>query len=279
MQRVAIVGVGLIGGSFGLALRKRGFAGEIVGVSSQATIQDALRRHAIDRADSLEGACLTADLVLLATPISRILELLPRVLEFSRGAALVTDAGSTKRAIAQCAASCRARARFVGGHPMAGKATQGVKAADADLFTGRRWIVCAESRNDAVDELFTWIERVGAEPVLMTAEEHDRIVSAASHLPQMLSTTLASLLAGRNDAAQIAAAAGPGLADMTRLAKSSAAIWRDILDTNRDEILQRIDEFNAELTRIRGLVEGGEIEPLFSQAAKLASLVRGPRND
>jgi prephenate dehydrogenase len=274
MRSVAIVGVGLIGGSFGLALRKAGFRGEITGVSSPATIEKAVQAGAIDRGESLEQACVHADLILLAAPIARIIEQLPRVMALARHDAIVTDAGSTKRAICAAAASARGRARFVGGHPMAGKETRGVESAEASLFAGRPWILCGAERDDAVNAMFEWAERAGANPLLMTAEEHDRVIAAASHLPQMVSTALAAALARRPDAAAVAANAGPGLTGMTRLALSGADIWQDIASTNRDEILGCLDALGAELAGLRQRVDAGTIAEPFAAAAGFARKVR-----
>lgn len=275
MRSVAIVGVGLIGGSFGLALRKAGFRGEIVGVSSAATIEKAVRLGAIDRGEALEQASVHADLVLLAAPIARILDHLPRVMTLAKHDAIVTDVGSTKRAICAAAAASKGRARFVGGHPMAGKESRGVEAAEASLFHGRPWLICGETRDDAVNSMFEWVERVGAVPSLLTAEEHDRVIAAASHLPQMVSTALAATLARRSDAADVAASAGPGLTDMVRLAMSGAGIWRDIVATNRDEILRCLEEMAGGLAEVRRAVESGEIAGVFEEGAGLAKRVRG----
>lgn len=275
MQTVAIVGVGLIGGSFGLALREAGFRGRILGVSSAATLRAAAARGAVDEGASLEDASVSADLILLATPIQQIVEHLPRVMELARASAVVTDVGSTKRAITQRAAASRGRATFIGGHPMAGKESRGVESAEASLFKGRPWLLTLEQRTAAADLLMEWIERIGAEPVLMTAEQHDRLVAASSHLPQMISTALAYSLARRTDAEGVVSAAGPGLQDMVRLARSGADIWRDIAATNKDEILAALDAFAGQLAEVRTAVEENRLEDLFAAASGFAGKVRG----
>jgi len=188
VKTVAIVGVGLIGGSFALALRKAGFQGRIIGVSSPATIDKAFSRGAIDEALPLAEAAAAADLVYLSQPISRIIETL-KVLDTD---ALVTDAGSTKAVICETARELK-RGRFVGGHPMAGKESRGVEQADADLFRGRPYVLTSRE-----PELENWIDRIGARLVLLEPAEHDRQVAFVSHLPQLLSTALASVLAGKN---------------------------------------------------------------------------------
>jgi prephenate dehydrogenase len=259
VNTVAIVGVGLIGGSFALALRKAGFQGKIIGVSSPATVQKALARGVIDEALPLPEAAAAADLVYLAQPISGILATLD-VLETD---ALVTDAGSTKAAICELARKLK-RGRFVGGHPMAGKESRGVEHADADLFRGRPYVLTARE-----PELERWIERFGARLVLLEPAEHDRQVAFVSHLPQLLSTTLASVLAGKENVA------GPAAADLTRLALSPYDIWRDIFATNAEPIDAALGAFIARLEEVRTHLRASEMEVLFSQAAASARALRG----
>jgi prephenate dehydrogenase len=150
-----------------------------------------------------------------------------------------------------------------------------VEAAEATLFQGRPWLICGETRDDGVNAMFEWAERVGAVPSLLTAEEHDRVIAAASHLPQMVSTALAAALAARADAAHVASSAGPGLSDMVRLALSGADIWQDIVATNRDEILRCLEQMTGGLEEVRRAVESGEIKGVFEAGAGLASQVRG----
>ena len=163
---VTVAGVGLIGGSFALALRQAGFAGKIIGVSSPATVQAALQRGAIDEALPLAEAAAQSDVIYLAQPISRILETLNVIDGAVRPGTLITDAGSTKRAIVERAQRTIKRGRFVGGHPMAGKEARGVEAADANLFRTRPYVLTA---GDA--ELERWIEKIGARLVKLDAAE------------------------------------------------------------------------------------------------------------
>lgn len=260
MNTVAIFGVGLIGGSFALALRKAGFQGKIIGVSSPATVQKALALGVIDQALPLPEAAAAADLVYLSQPISQILATLD-VLETD---ALVTDAGSTKAAICERAAAKIWRGRFIGGHPMAGKESRGVEQADADLFRGRPYVLTARE-----PQLESWIERFGARLVLLEAAEHDRQVAFVSHLPQLLSTTLASVLAGKERVA------GPAAADLTRLALSPYDIWRDIFATNAEPIDAALGAFIARLEEVRTQLRASEMEVLFSRAAASARALRG----
>jgi prephenate dehydrogenase len=259
VKTIAIVGVGLIGGSFALALRKAGFKGKIIGVSSPSTVEKALACGVIDEALPLAQAAAAADLVYLSQPISRILATLD-VLETD---ALITDAGSTKAVICERAGKLK-RGRFVGGHPMAGKESRGVEQADADLFRGRPYVLTSRE-----PQLETWIERFGARLVLLDPAEHDRQVAFVSHLPQLLSTTLASVLAGKEQVA------GPAAADLTRLALSPYDIWRDIFATNAEPIDAALSAFIARLEEVRGHLRASDMEALFSQAAASARALRG----
>ncbi|MFZ5926970.1 MAG: prephenate dehydrogenase [Acidobacteriota bacterium] len=277
METVVIAGVGLIGGSFGLALKSAGFRGRIVGVSSPQTIGKALRRGAIDEGGRLEEAAPRADLIYLAGPIRTILETIPRLDGLAHAGALVTDAGSTKRRICE-AGRCLRGALFVGGHPMAGKEKRGVEEADAGLFRGRPYLLTPMKAQDletpAAREFLAWIERIGAEPRVMTPEEHDRTVALSSHLPQMLSTALSAAL---EDAPGVGEAAGPGLLDMTRLALSGWEIWRDILETNRDEIVRAIGLFEERLRGLKSQLERGLPDEDFRRGAEFARRLRERR--
>src|SRR5579864_3571921 len=199
METVAIVGVGLIGGSFGLALKKAGVGGRILGVSSPSTIEAAIQRGAIDEGLPLADAAARADLIYLAQPIGRIVDTLRRIDDFVRPGTLITDAGSTKVAIVGAARLHLRRAVFLGGHPMAGKEKRGVQDADADLFRGRTYVLTPEEprmlESPSAAEFVEWIHRMGAQPVVLTAVDHDRIVAFTSHLPQLVATALGATVA------------------------------------------------------------------------------------
>ncbi|HYA16168.1 MAG TPA: prephenate dehydrogenase/arogenate dehydrogenase family protein [Bryobacteraceae bacterium] len=263
MRSVAIAGVGLIGGSFGLALRKCGFTGEILGVSSPRSIGEALEAGAIDRGVTLEEAAGTADLLFLSQPIYGIIETLGKLDPLVRPETLVTDAGSTKKRIAEEAKRSLRRCRFVGGHPMAGKELRGAAAADADLFRGRPWVL-----TEAIDHpLRKWIAAFGAREIILDAAEHDRLVAWSSHLPQLTSTALAAVLSDlAPDAAKVA---GPGLIDSTRLAMSSFDLWRDILETNETEVSAALDAYIRKLQTLRG-----NFEAEFTKGSEFARSLR-----
>jgi len=245
MQSVAIVGVGLIGGSFGLALRKAGFTGDIVGVSSERSIREAVGCGAIDRGASLEEAAANADVLFLSQPIFGILETLRKLNPLVRPETLVTDAGSTKQAIVAEAASSLKRCAFLGGHPMAGKEQRGVGAAEADLFRGRPWVFTSPMDHP----LRCWVAKFGAREIILDPASHDRLVAWSSHLPQLASTALAAVLGERSPDASLVA--GPGLMDSTRLALSSYDLWHDILETNRDQISVALDAYIDKLKNLK----------------------------
>jgi prephenate dehydrogenase len=267
MKTVGIVGVGLIGGSFGLALRKAGFAGTILGVSSPRSLDQARERGAIDRGAPLEETARTSDLLFLSQPISGILETLRKLDALVRPETLVTDAGSTKKAIVAEAERSLRRCAFLGGHPMAGKELRGAAAADADLFRGRPWILTSTPDHPVAEEFRSWIALFGAREIILDPAQHDRLVAWSSHLPQLASTALASLLHDR--AREAANVAGPGLIDSTRLAMSSYDLWRDILETNQSEIAGVLDAYIEKLRSLRT-----DFEAEFNKGGEFARSLR-----
>jgi prephenate dehydrogenase len=274
IQTVSILGVGLIGGSFGLALRAAGFAGRILGVSSPRTIDSAVRFGAIDAGMPLSEAVAAADLVYLAQPIGRILDLLPEVARHASPGCLVTDAGSTKRAIVARAAEVFAEGPwFLGGHPMAGKAQRGVELAEADLFAGAVYVLTPQDGRlpdtPVVQEFVAWIRKIGATPSVLAPDVHDQVVTWTSHLPQLVSSALALSVSGHLDDAEHLKIAGPGLRDMTRLAESSYAIWRDILSTNGDNLQSALHEFSGRLKHFSDHLGTSDLQSDFESAKKI----------
>ncbi len=279
MECTAIFGVGLIGGSFALALRKAGFRGRIIGVSSPGTIRRAIELGVIDEGASLSEAARRAQLIFLSQPIERIIEMIPALAGEIGADTFVTDAGSTKTRI-MAAAECLPAGVFVGGHPMAGKEARGVDSADADLFVGRPWALTARDTADlelvGCREFRTWLEKIGASVVALDAETHDRMVALTSHLAQALSTALASTL---GETFQDAAPPlyGPGLVDMTRLALSPWEIWSDIFASNRQNLARALDGCLMTLQRMRAaLDEPGEreIRLMFQRGSDFATALR-----
>jgi prephenate dehydrogenase len=281
MNSVAIVGTGLIGASFGLALRRAGFNGPIMGVSSQRAIADALGAGAIDRSATLAEAAAAADLIFLAQPIGRILDTIRHLEPLVRPDAMVTDAGSTKCEIADLALQQITRCQFLGGHPMAGKEKRGASAADADLFQGATWVLTPEDPADLKTEaalgLIEWLRRIGAHPISMPPDEHDRVVALTSHLAQLASTALASIVAEQLNPPERIAVAGPGLIDMTRLALSSYDLWRDILATNTEPIDRALAGYIQKLEHMRENLRTRQLQEEFERGAGLAGRLRRPK--
>jgi len=263
---ISIVGVGLIGGSFALALRKAGFTGRIVGVSSAETIRTALDHGVIDQALPLREAAAQSDLIYLAQPIERILTTLDELDGYVRPGTLITDAGSTKAAIVQRAHQTIRRGRFIGGHPMAGKQSRGVAHAEPSLFSRRPYVLTSRD-----SELEQWIERIGANLVIMDAIEHDRLVAFTSHVPQLISTALASAIDSQPEAGRVA---GPAAIDMTRLAMSSYDIWRDIFATNAAPIDAALEHFIGKLEDLRKNLRNPQMRDEFDRASAGAHALR-----
>jgi len=279
IERVAIVGVGLIGGSFGLALKEAGFSGEIVGVSRPATIEAALEHGAIDRGAPMEAALAESDLVFLAQPILRILDQLPEVARLARPGALVTDAGSTKGAIVRRAAEVfrDSQAHFLGGHPMAGKEGRGVAIADAALFRDAVWALTPAANTEASPieaDFRKWIKRIGASTLELSPKEHDRVTALTSHVPQLVSSALAAAVSSGLGDLEHLRVAGGGLRDMTRLAGSSYEIWKGILLTNPENIRASLDLYLAEITAFRDHLTSPELAERFEQAQILHKKTR-----
>jgi len=274
MEHVAIVGTGLIGASFGLALRNAGFGGRITGVSSPNAIAAAVESGAIDNGGALAEVVPQADLVFLSQTIGRILDTIRHIDPLLKPGALVTDAGSTKCEIVDVARQAITRAQFLGGHPMAGKETRGASAAEGELYRGRTWVLTpdepGELETDAAREFRGWLQRIGARTVILDADDHDRVVSLTSHLPQLASTALAATI---GDSARLDVS-GSGLADMTRLALSSYDLWRDILATNSDHIDRALAAYIQELEHLRENLRTRQLQEEFEQGARVAGRLR-----
>jgi prephenate dehydrogenase len=278
MNCVAIIGTGLIGASFGLALKRAGFTGAVLGVSSERALSDAIAAGAIDRGLPLAEAAAQADLVFLSQSIGRILDTIRHLDPLLKPGTLVTDAGSTKTEIVDLARQFMRRGQFLGGHPMAGKETRGAGAAEAELFQGRTWVVTpdepAELETPAARDLLGWLRRIGARVVVLNCDEHDRVVAFTSHLAQLASTALGSTVAENLAHESHLRIAGPGLADMTRLALSSYELWRDILATNSEHIDRALARYIQELEHIRENLRTRQLQDEFSRGAELAAKVR-----
>jgi prephenate dehydrogenase len=266
VKTVAVVGVGLIGGSFALAVRAAGFAGKIIGVSTPEAVRVAIARGIIDSALPLAEAAAMADLIYLARPIEGILSVLDELDSFVKPGTLITDAGSTKSAICARAAEKIHRGRFVGGHPMAGKEARGAAEAEASLFHGRPYVLTSRC-----DELERLVASFGARVEIISAEEHDVLVAFTSHLPQLISTALAASIGTEPEAVRVA---GPAAMDLTRLALSPYEIWRDIFATNAVNIDAAMEVFIGKLERLRAGLRGSRMEQEFERAGDSARGLR-----
>ena len=278
MNSVAIVGTGLIGASFGLALRQAGFIGPILGVSSERALADAVAVGAIDRGVTLAEAAGQAELVFLSQSIGRILDTLRHLDPLLRPGALVTDAGSTKNEIVDHARQFIRRGQFLGGHPMAGKELRGAAAAEAGLFQGCTWVLTpdepAELETPAARAFRDWLERIGARLVALDCDEHDRVVAFTSHLAQLASTALASSVGENLSEERHLRVAGPGLRGMTRLALSSYDLWRDILATNAEQIDRALSRYVQKMEYIRDNLRTRQLQNEFARGADLAARLR-----
>jgi prephenate dehydrogenase len=279
---VAIVGLGLLGGSLGLALKKAGFTGRIAGYARRdETRQQALGEGAVDEgfADVTE-AVHGADLVILATPVAVILDQLPRLQPHLSPQALITDVGSTKRRICALAAEFYAQGPlFLGGHPMAGKERSGLENADARLFENARYVLTPIKPDDLKDgrvQAFrALVTTIGARPLTSDPASHDLAVAYLSHLPQLLSSGLASLIDEKHAAEElILEVAASGFRDVTRLADSPYSVWRDICLTNTENIQMALDALIQKLESIKVHLGDRELENEFLAAHQLRDKLR-----
>ena len=279
-RKILVCGVGLIGGSFALALKRAGVVGEVVGMGrSLATLEEAQRlgvidRHTSDWADALAGT----ELLLLAMPVGQTEEILRQAAPHLQLQTIVSDAGSTKQDVVAAARVALGEkiGQFVPGHPIAGAEKSGVAAAQADLFRDKRVILTplAENPSAAVAAMRNAWELCGAEVSELTPQAHDRIFAAVSHLPHLLAFALVHELAGRADSEQLFGFAASGFRDFTRIASSHPEMWRDICIANRAALIAELDAYQAELLRTRVLLasaDGAGLETMFGEA-------RGARN-
>ena len=270
-ERVAVIGVGLIGGSFALALKKARRCGHVVGIGrSAANLQVAKDRGIIDSVAAQAG---DADLVLVATPVAQFPAVLAALAPQLKPAAIVMDAGSTKRDVVAAARNALGAkiAQFVPAHPIAGAERSGAAAASADLFRGKRVVLAPLPENPAASLAAAeaaWTA-CGARVTRMSAEEHDAVFAAVSHLPHLLAYALVHEFAGRGNSAQLFGYAAGGFRDFTRIASSHPEMWRDICVANREPLLAELERYAGKLRALRPLLERGDgaaLEQLFAEA-------------
>lgn len=284
IRQITIVGTGLIGGSLGLALKGYGYAGRIVGCDRPEVLARALERGAIDAAeDSAESAVRGSDVVVLATPVASIIDHITRLAPILPPSTLVTDTGSTKAEIVRQAGRVFADAasrRFLGGHPMAGKERGGIGRADPELFSGATWVLTPpggtlslaspEFTRGRHGEWIELLESIGARIIVLDPERHDKLCAYTSHLPQMVSTALASVVvdATENDAAAPALAGG-GIRGMVRLAKDDYPMWRDVALTNTQNLHDALLQMEQKLAHIRENLKSRQLQEEFDRAHEL----------
>ncbi|MDQ2687598.1 MAG: prephenate dehydrogenase/arogenate dehydrogenase family protein [Armatimonadota bacterium] len=269
---VAIIGVGLIGGSLGMALKTRRLAANVVGIGRRPErLQQAVQMGAIDRATTdLHTGLADADIVVLCTTIGNILETLPDVLEHVKADAVVTDVGSAKT---QIVARAQSAPHFVGSHPMAGSERTGVEAATPLLFQEATWALTPTDDTDprALQTIRTLAQEIGAATLVLPPETHDALVAVTSHLPHVMASALMRQAADiRAQTPEIRRLAAGSFADMTRVAAASPDIWRDVCLSNRDAILSALTAYRAQLDALQAAVEAADpaaLEAFFAEGA------------
>jgi prephenate dehydrogenase len=273
--KLVVIGVGLIGGSFALALKRARAVKRVVGVGrTRANLADALKRRIIDESSQdAARAVRDADFVLLATPVGQMAAVMTAVAPHLPAHAVVTDAGSTKRDVVACARRFLGRhyARFVPGHPIAGTEKSGATAAFPELFRDRNVILTPqpETAPRATALVRRAWETCGARVTRLEADEHDSILAAVSHLPHVIAYALVDMLAGRRNAARLFGLSAGGLRDTVRIAGSSPEMWADICSANRDALLAVLEDYEGKLEEIRAAIAGGdsqELKRLFTRA-------------
>ncbi len=280
IKQITIIGVGLIGGSFGLAIKKHGFAGRIIGCGRPLSLAKAQRMGAIDIGiQEPRQAVQGSDVVLLATPVGAILDFIEQFGPILPPNVLMTDVGSTKKEIvnrAQSVFGSAAATRFLAGHPMAGKEHSGIDYADPDLFENAVWIFTPigeqtlESPSDGlVSDFVSLVRSIGSRVIVIDAERQDRLCAWVSHLPQMLSTALASTLEDEfGDDEMLKAVGGRALREMTRIAASPYSMWRDIAFTNTDNIATSISKLEQRLVHMRDNLRTRGLQEEFENGNK-----------
>jgi prephenate dehydrogenase len=274
--RVAIVGLGLIGGSIGLALRRGKRSGwEIVGYSRrQETVASALSLGAIERGETnLRDAVKQTEFVIIATPVLTVKEIFSKIAPHLPSGCIVTDTGSTKVQVMKWAEEMLLpTVNFIGGHPMAGRETYGIQAAKAELFQGCTYCLTPSEKASAesIDTVIGMTKKLGAIPFFIDAQEHDNLVAGISHLPMLLSAALVSLTTQNPSWAKMSTLAASGYHDLTRLASGNPEVNSHICLSNQQAIIDWIDRFSQELERYRQLVAKGDrrLEQALAEANK-----------
>jgi len=273
-KKITIIGIGLIGSSLALALKKQGFSGKITGVGrNEGNLVKAKELGIVDdySTSHAEGV-LDADLIVLASPVGQFEEILINIKDHIKKGAIVTDVGSVKAGVLKKIRPLMPEGvSFVGGHPIAGKECPGIEAATADLFKGAKCIITPEedTNKEALDKVIDIWKKTGAVTLLMGPQEHDLVFAAVSHLPHVVAYALVNSILDVDE--NILRHGGRGLKDMTRIALSPTELWRDICAYNRDDILTTLRKFSSSITHIINLFEEADwdgLEKEFTRAKK-----------
>jgi prephenate dehydrogenase len=281
IRQITIIGTGLIGGSLALALKKHRFAGRIIGCDRAPVLERARNKAAIDGGHSNPADAVRASqIVVLATPVSGIIDLIERLGPALPPKTLLTDVGSTKMEVLERAKAVFRKntgVRFLAGHPMAGKEQSGVEFADPDLFQGAAWFVTPVPGQKVYDglsgEYLEWVETIGARIASMDASEHDQLCAWISHLPQMISTALAAALVDEyGEDAPLLEAGGRALREMTRISSSPYSMWRDVALTNKTNIRTALLRLEQHLAHIRDNLDTRELAVEFERAHQLKKI-------
>lgn len=282
VPRLAIIGCGLIGGSLAMALKQQNMVAHVVGAGrTRDSLDLALSLKVIDQiADDALSAIEQADIIVIATPVNAIAEVLEAIRPGLNSAQVITDVGSVKSGVCEFATTILGdnAARFVPGHPVAGRENSGVAAATADLFQNHNVVLTpsATTDADAIELIQQMWDAAGATVSVMDPQQHDRVLALTSHLPHVLAYAMVDLFANSEDLTRAYAMAAGGFYDFSRTASSDAEMWRDICLMNQSEILQHIDQFQARLNYISGMIKKGEgaaLENLFAAAKEARSQV------
>ena len=274
-QKISIIGVGLLGGSIGLAVQRRKLAREVAGyVRRAASLRDCEKAGAVDYATTdLLAAVSGADLVILCTPLAQMRSLVEQFLPALKRGAIVTDVGSVKAEVVRelDALLKKSDAHFIGSHPMAGGEKIGVLAAKADLFVNAACVITPSKKSSAaaVCKVEKFWKSLGARTLRLDAAQHDLVVSRSSHLPHVVAATLAGLVLDSKQPRQQAALCATGFRDTTRIASGSPEMWRDIVLANRKNVSQSVDAFVAELKIFQAALkksDGKGVEKFFATA-------------
>ena len=282
IRQITIIGTGLIGGSFALALKKRRFRGRIVGCDREPVLKRAQKLGVIDEGESNPLKAVSgSQIILLATPVGAIIELIERLGPTLSPQTLLTDVGSTKARILSRAKKIfgnSTRNRFLAGHPMAGKEHSGVEFADTDLFQGAAWLVTPSPGQNVHEGLsgdfLKWVKKMGARIAAIDAEEHDQLCAWISHLPQFISTALAALLVDEYGNKPMLEVGGRALQEMTRISGSPYSMWRDIALTNKKNIQQTLLKLEQRLAHLRENLDTRELAMEFERAHRLRDISR-----